>query len=145
MIPVLNLTLMLFLNEKLLMMKIKQITFGLDHTAAILADGSIACWGYNADGQCDVPTDIGPAVSIAVGGFHTVALLEDGSVVCWGRNDDRQCDVPEDLGGVVSVAAGEYHTVAVLADGSLVSWGDEQYQRDIETRLVFKQIELENY
>ena len=33
-------------------MKIKQITFGSDHTAAILADGSIACWGYNADGQC---------------------------------------------------------------------------------------------
>jgi alpha-tubulin suppressor-like RCC1 family protein len=72
MIPVLNLTLMLFLNEKLLMMKIKQITFGSDHTAAILAD-------------------------------------------------------------------------AVLANGSLVSWGDNRYQRDIETRLVFKQIELENY
>lgn len=125
-------------------MKIKQITFGSDHTAAILADGSIACWGYAADGQCDVPTDIGPAVSIAVGGFHTVALLEDGSVVCWGRNDDRQCDVPEFTDTVVSVAAGEDYTVAVLANGSLVSWGDNRYQRDIETRLVFKQIELEN-
>ena len=125
-------------------MKVKQIAFGSDHTAAVLTNGEVACWGYNADGQCDVPTGIGSAVSIAVGGFHTVALLEDGSVVCWGRNDDGQCDVPEFSGGVVSVAAGEDYTVAVLGNGSLVSWGDNRYQRDIETRLVFKQIELEN-
>ena len=83
-------------------------------------------------------------VSISVGGFHTVALLEDGSVACWGRNDDRQCDVPVFGDTVVSVAAGEDYTVAVLANGSLVSWGDNRYQRDIETRRVFKQIELEN-
>ena len=126
-------------------MKVKQIAFGSDHTAAVLTNGEVACWGYNADGQCDVPTGIGSAVSIAVGGFHTVALLEDGSVVCWGRTDDGQCDVPEFTDTVVSVAAGEDYTVAVLADGSLVSWGDNRYQRDDETRLVFKQIELENY
>jgi len=125
-------------------MKVKQIAFGSDHTAAVLTNGEVACWGYNADGQCDVPTGIGSAVSIAVGGFHTVALLEDGSVVCWGRTDDGQCDVPEFTDTVVSVAAGEDYTVAVLANGSLVSWGDNRYQRDIETRLVFKQIELEN-
>ena len=123
-------------------MKINQIAFGSDHTAAILANGEVVCWGYNADGQCDVPTDIGPAVGIAVGGFHTVALLEDGSVVCWGRNDDRQCDVPEFADTVVSVAAGEDYTVAVLADGSLASWGDQRYQRDLETRRVFRQFKV---
>jgi alpha-tubulin suppressor-like RCC1 family protein len=136
---------MLFLNEKLLMMKIKQISFGTNHAAAILADGSIACWGYNGDGQCKVPRGIGPVESIVAGGFHTVALLADGSVVCWGRNTDGQCDVPEDLGSVVSVAAGEYHTVAVLANGSLVSWGDNRYQRYDEARHVFKKIEVKNY
>jgi alpha-tubulin suppressor-like RCC1 family protein len=30
---------------------------GTEHTAAVLADGSIVCWGQNSCGECDVPVD----------------------------------------------------------------------------------------
>jgi hypothetical protein len=49
------------------------------HTVALLADGSVACWGYNLSGQCDVPSAIGtpanPVASVAAGGSITVAVL----------------------------------------------------------------------
>jgi alpha-tubulin suppressor-like RCC1 family protein len=94
--------------------------------------GSVACWGYNGAGQCDVPTGIGtlenPVASVAAGGYHTAVLLADGSVTCWGYNFYGQCNVPGGIGTlenpVASVAAGIFHTVALLADGSVVCWGD---------------------
>jgi alpha-tubulin suppressor-like RCC1 family protein len=93
------------------------------HTAALLADGRVVCWGTNIDRQCSVPADLGPAVQVAAGGSHTAALLADGRVVCWGYNSHGQCSVPADLGPAVQVAAGGYHTVALLADGRVVCWG----------------------
>ncbi len=76
----------------------KSIAAGLYHTVALLADGSVVCWGDNDYGQCSVPTGIGtpqnPVASVAAGNYHTVALLADGSVVCWGLNNSGQCDVP---------------------------------------------------
>ena len=81
--------------------KTLQISSGNFHTAALLADGSVACWGYNYHGQCDVPSGIGtpenPVTSVAAGFLHTVALLADGSVACWGYNVYGQCDVPNAL------------------------------------------------
>ena len=69
-----------------------QISSGPYHTVTLLADGSVACSGYNYYCQCDVPSCIGtlanPVASIAAGYYHTVAVLADGSVACWGDNDD---------------------------------------------------------
>ena len=109
------------------------------HSVALLADGSIACWGRNDKGQCDVPRGIGtpenPVVQVAVGGWHTVALLADGSIRCWGDNDYGQCDVPSGIGTpgnpVASIAAGGWgeggYTVAILADTTVVCWGDNRW------------------
>ena len=73
---------------------VASVAAGLFHTVALLADGSVACWGWNEYGQCEVPTDIGtpenPVASVAVGSAHTAALLSDGSIVCWGSNNDGQ-------------------------------------------------------
>ena len=80
---------------------VASVAAGFFHTVALLADGSVACWGYNDFGQCDVPDGIGtsdnPATSIAAGYYHTVALLADGSVACWGYNDYGQCDTPSNI------------------------------------------------
>ncbi|MDG2029628.1 MAG: hypothetical protein P8J45_01355 [Phycisphaerales bacterium] len=42
-------------------------------------DGSLACWGVNGHGQCDVPSGVGEPgnlVTAVAGGYgHTVALL----------------------------------------------------------------------
>ena len=67
-----------------------QVAGGFYYTIALLEDGSVACWGSNVEGQCDVPSGVGtpenPVVQVAGGDFHTIALLEDGSVACWGYN-----------------------------------------------------------
>jgi alpha-tubulin suppressor-like RCC1 family protein len=114
-----------------------QVGAGYLFTVALLSDGSVACWGWNEFGQCNVPTGIGtpenPVVSVAAGhGYHAVAMLQDGSVACWGAtdggyNDYGQSSVPDGVGTVENpvarVAAGIYHTVAVLANGSVACWG----------------------
>jgi alpha-tubulin suppressor-like RCC1 family protein len=52
---------------------IMQVAAGGSHTVALLTDGSVACWGLNNDGQCDVPSDIGtpenPVASVAAGEY----------------------------------------------------------------------------
>jgi alpha-tubulin suppressor-like RCC1 family protein len=81
------------------------ISAGSEHTCAILADGSVKCWGRNDDGQLGIGTveamgdgagemaaltavDLGTGrTAVAIdAGWHTCALLDNGGVKCWGRN-----------------------------------------------------------
>ena len=60
---------------------VRQAVGGFDFTVVVLEDGSVAAWGRNDAGQCDVPSDVGtperPVAQIAVGFDHVVAILED--------------------------------------------------------------------
>ena len=81
------------------------VVAGYRHTCALLDNGSVKCWGWNAYGQLGLgdtaqrgggPGEMGnalPAVnlgktalSVVAGYGHTCALLDDGSVKCWGFN-----------------------------------------------------------
>jgi len=101
--------------------------------------GTVVSWGYNYDGQTNVPVAAQSGVTaIAAGDYHTVALKNDGSVVSWGHyyyyyeddwgghTDDYdfgQTTVPVAAqSGVTAIAAGSYHTVALKSDGSVVAW-----------------------
>ena len=101
---------------------------GNNHTVALLTDGSIACWGGNIAGQCDIPIGIGtpdsPVASIAADGLKTVVVLAvsktkpcpadldgDGLVggsdlglmfIDWGKCGDCRADLDED--GVVGAS-----------------------------------------
>jgi alpha-tubulin suppressor-like RCC1 family protein len=121
------------------------IAGGIDHTVALLTDGTIKTWGSNANGQLgdgtttnrSLPVTVtalgGPATAIAAG-YHSVALLASGMVRSWGLNtygqlgdgtlNDRSTPTSVfSLGQVVALAAGEYHTVALLSNGTVKSWG----------------------
>ncbi len=129
------------------------IAAGDYHTCALLEDGSVRCWGYNAFGQLgngaitrsSLPVtvfNLGQwTTAIAAGGFHTCALLEDGSVRCWGYNRYGQLgDGSTTSSGLpvtvvnlgeraTAIAAGESHTCALLEDGSIQCWGFNRYGR----------------
>jgi alpha-tubulin suppressor-like RCC1 family protein len=119
---------------------------GAYHTCALLADGTVQCWGHNQFGQLghsqtvnsSTPvTVIGLAASptaVTAGGWHTCAQLPDGAVQCWGRNDVGQLgdgntadsSIPVRVSGLppaAAVSAGGYHTCARLPDGTLRCWG----------------------
>jgi len=140
------------------------ISAGSDHTCALLAGGSVDCWGDNAYGQLGVGTSSGPgtcngepcsatavpvrgiahATAIAAGGSQTCALLAGGSVECWGYNGYGQLGVgtssgphsctggvpcaptPVAVRGIVdatAVTAGNDHTCALLATRAVDCWG----------------------
>ena len=127
------------------------VTTGVDHTCALLDNGSVSCWGRNQGGQLGVggtltrssPTLIAPfdsgrtAVEVSAGRWHTCALLDNGQVSCWGKGDLGQMghgslvnsNVPLTIthsGGIsnaVSISAGYEHTCAALSNGSAMCWG----------------------
>jgi alpha-tubulin suppressor-like RCC1 family protein len=114
------------------------------HACALRSDGTVWCWGRNANGQLgnglntdsDVPTQVQGltnATAVSAGGFHTCAIRSDQTVVCWGLNGNGQLgngtntdsNVPvvvKNLSGVTAITAGAYHTCAV-ASGNLYCWG----------------------
>lgn len=124
------------------------------HRMALLADGTLWAWGFNANGQLGDGTKRNRATpvavrglagvsAIAVGGSHTLALTAEGAVYAWGANDkgqigDASCEdrtrpilVAGLESGVRSVAAGEVSSFALLANGTVLGWGDCETPRAV--------------
>ena len=83
----------------------------------------VVAWGYNGNGQTNVPVGLTNVTAIAAGGNHSLALKSDGSVVAWGANTYGQATIPLGLTDVVAIAAGSDHSVAVKTNGTVVAWG----------------------
>ena len=121
------------------------ITAGFGHTCAVLADGTVRCWGGNLHGNLGDGTQItrltpvavsgiSTATAVSAGGNHTCAVLADGTARCWGGNwsgqlgdgttTNRHTPVPvSGISTATAVSAGGGHTCAVLADGTARCWG----------------------
>ena len=126
---------------------VRAITAGSDHTCALKATGTVACWGLNQNGQLGngtIPDPVGVSGSgtpVSVSGLsgvtmidagrnQTCAVLDTGTVECWGTSGSifGSTPVPEpvpviNLTGATSVAAGGNHSCALQGDGNPACWG----------------------
>jgi alpha-tubulin suppressor-like RCC1 family protein len=77
-----------------------QVAVGHDHSCALLAGGTVECWGSDAEGQLGVASlaksavpmpvpGLGDVVEIAASREATCALLSSGEAVCWGGEFGR--------------------------------------------------------
>ncbi|MBI2396899.1 MAG: Ig-like domain repeat protein [Xanthomonadales bacterium] len=127
-----------------------QVVAGEHHTCAVLANGSLRCFGRNGDGQLGdgsvidrstpvavsgltVPT---AGVVLAVGSEHTCAIAVGGGVRCWGWDGYGQLGqgaavgssplplVVSDVPAATALAAGQRHTCAARSDGRVACWGE---------------------
>ena len=112
------------------------ITAGSEHACALLANGSVQCWGVNNAGQLgdgtqtnrSLPVAVGDlgtnAVAVSTGNGHSCALLADGSARCWGTNPQGQLGngtttvrtTPVqvvNLANAIAIGAGSGHTCAL--------------------------------
>ena len=87
--------------------------------------GTLAAWGRNNYGQCDIPAG-SDFVAISAGAYHSLYLKSDDSITASGLNSKGQCDVPTE-NNFVAIGAGNYHSLALKSDGSLVAWGNNTY------------------
>lgn len=112
-------------------------------SCAIVADGSVKCWGYNYNGvlgydtRAATPAQVtglaGPVSSLSAGRAHTCARLSDASVQCWGDGyegrlgDGLETDspTPVTVSGLEAsmVTAGRSHTCALATNQTVWCWG----------------------
>jgi alpha-tubulin suppressor-like RCC1 family protein len=125
------------------------ISAGYWSTCAIIAGGTVKCWGSSQQAHPGegVPTadDLTPVdvtglpsniSSLSVGAWQTCVLTTTGGVKCWGGNGYGQLGngstadshVPVDVvglsSGVVAISAGYYNTCAVTVAGAVKCWGE---------------------
>ena len=130
------------------------VSVGEEHACALLANGTVRCWGRGDSGQLGngiatgtaFPTlaDVEGVTQVAAGRWHTCAILADTTVQCWGNNeygqlgDNSTTNRPSPvtvygvggtgtLSGVTAIAAGGYHTCALLNTGAVACWGRGDY------------------
>jgi alpha-tubulin suppressor-like RCC1 family protein len=128
------------------------IANGLYHSAAVLVNGAVYCWGRNSAFECGqgattnvgVPTLVGgmstySAVQVACGTGVTLVAMNNGTVMAFGTNltgllgngsalgTNTSVSGPVVVTGLTNVqtlVAGEGHACAIDASGALWAWGD---------------------
>lgn len=85
------------------------VVAGYWHSMALCSDGTVAAWGYNADGELGDNTTTNRNAPVAVNTANGVSALNGKTVV--------------------KIAAAYSHSMALCSDGTLVAWGSNQYGR----------------
>ena len=105
-----------------------RIAVGIEHTCAVLSDGTVRCWGADDHGKSDGKTNGSPSLGtgkrandVAAGREYSCALLDDGTVTCWGN-------ITPNIGGKsIRMASGATHICVVLDDNTLKCRGNNTY------------------
>ena len=129
------------------------ISSGSFHTCAVLNNGEVYCWGFNAYGQLgdsstnnsNIPVksrllENQISTQVSSGVFHTCSLLDGGEIACWGDNTVGQlgdgtstsstipiiADLPVDS-AALSISVGQRHSCSILDDATLYCWGYNEF------------------
>ena len=126
---------------------VKQVVGGAGHAMALLSDGSVRAWGYNATGQVGDGSATNRLTPVQVSGlpsrvtqvgaaaFSSFVLSSDGAVLGWGYNNDGEVgdgtqterrtpvQVAGLTSGVAQIAAQAYTGFALMSDGTVKGWG----------------------
>ncbi len=84
---------------------IELLSAGQSSTCAYGDDSKIKCWGYNAEGELDVPATIPGSLSQLSVGLHRTCAINDSILTCWGNNDS-EFNTPANLGPVSYISSG---------------------------------------
>jgi alpha-tubulin suppressor-like RCC1 family protein len=117
------------------------------HTAAVKTDGTLWCWGRNANGQLGdntITQKVSPVQTstagtnwkqVSCGSAHTAAIKTDGTLWTWGNNNRGQLGTNNTTQRLIpgtttiagttwkQVSCGYAHTGAIKTDGTLWLWG----------------------
>lgn len=131
-----------------------RLSAGASSTCADGDDGSVYCWGSNANGRLGdgtstnqyVPVEVAAPTGVklshvTVGDAHACAQGDDDNVYCWGNNQYGQLGVdtvadhvnhPVPVAAPPTVAlsmpaAADAHTCAIGSDGRIYCWGGNEY------------------
>ena len=134
-------------SDEATLKKVKQVSLGGSHSAAITEDGCLYLWGFDGTGQIGdkwVPNVTNEehyypkkilenVASVSLGWSHSAAITNDGSLYTWGNNRSGQLgdgstknyDYPiKIMDNVTAVSLGYEHSAAITTDGSLYMWGN---------------------
>lgn len=129
----------------------KQVSGGVQWTAAIRDDGTLWTWGYNLLGTLGLnttgesyssPVQVGSMTNwkeVSSGGAHAIALKTDGSIWSWGYNTEGQLGLgdithrssPVQIGSLTDwkkiFASHGLFSAAIKNDGTLWMWGNDTF------------------
>ncbi|ESO89418.1 hypothetical protein LOTGIDRAFT_218809 [Lottia gigantea] len=145
------------LIEALKSKRVRDISCGSSHSAAIISNGDLYTWGlgdYGRLGHGDNTTQLKPkqvkalsgqrVIQVACGSrdAQTLALTDDGNVYSWGDGDFGKlgrggsdgCNVPHVIDrltgmGVCQIECGAQFSLALTKSGQVWTWGKGDYFR----------------
>jgi alpha-tubulin suppressor-like RCC1 family protein len=119
----------------------KAIAAGGDQSCAVLADGSVDCWGEmdfipGHSSPTEVP-GITNAKAVTAGYYQACALLTNGHVDCWGvgaggglgNASTTNSANPVEVSGITNatqISTGDDFSCALLSTGDVKCWGSNE-------------------